>query len=112
MLPEILGLYITDGEETTSDLLKLSEGEGVDALDFGSIQELVHRFKGSSLSIGVAQVCLLCKEIRETCVQKKGLETKQKLSELRTTFVELRGNLEAYLDSLGRKRLKMGNEAT
>jgi len=106
LLPEILNLYISDGEETLGSLVQLSNG-GDKAVDFPEIQKLIHRFKGSSLNIGIAQMCGYCKDIRKLCVEKNAEETKRELASMREGFLKVKEELESYIESLlKRKRHK------
>ena len=107
LLPEILDLYISDGEETIKELLKACEGGDEDKCDLEEVQKLIHRLKGSSLNIGAAQICETCKAVRQLCVDSKPRETRETLVEMSATFEKVKESLRWYLSSMGRrKRLK------
>ena len=104
LLAEILTLYISDGEETVGSLAKLCEP--ADGCDLEEVQKLVHRFKGSSLNVGVAQICECCMDIRRLCVEEKKEEVRDKIASLGQTFGRTKADLEAYLESISRRKRK------
>jgi len=105
MLPEILELYTSEGEELTKKLLELSEADGM-ACHLEEIQNLIHRFKGSSLNVGIAKMCASCIEVRQYCVDKDLPKARAGLVQMREEFAKAKEELEAYLEAFPKKKHK------
>ncbi len=105
MLPEILDLYTSEGEDLTSKLVALSEADDL-AGNLMEIQNLIHRFKGSSLNVGIAKMCACCIQVRQFCVDKDLTKTQSGLLQMRQEFTRIKDELEAYFESFPNKKRK------
>ena len=113
-IAEIIALYISDSRDVIASLKALVLGksrgdnsnessgdEGSDAEarpDFDAIARLAHRFKGSSLNLGVARVSCLCTELRSLCAEENGVQLREAVRKIEDESKRSERALQEYLD--------------
>jgi histidine-containing phosphotransfer protein len=72
--------------------------------DYHELDQLVHQFKGSSASLGAAQIAQLCIRLRESCQQQDQATCVALQHGIRAAYADLKTRLEAFMQLEGRRK--------
>lgn len=84
-------------EDSSGKIEKLDALLRAPAVDFVQVDQLVHQFKGSSASFGAHSMAASCVQLRDACHAHQTGTCQQLCDELRSGFVQLKGELERFL---------------
>ena len=87
---ELVELYISDSEEVMAAFEKVKAN---DEVDFDDVQYLAHRLKGSSLNVGMTEICHKCTEIRQLCLNKDAKGSKAAMESVLVHFRKAKARL-------------------